>query len=158
MVAIRVRVNGIKEGPKHSTLAPIAQFGNQTNPVQSNQYMGVSALIASSFFLTLIINAAVSAPSRILWSKDKQIFIMGRIAIASPGSTTGLFTMDSVVRMAACGGFTKGCETIEPSAPVLFNVNVPPRTSDSSKWLSLARWVRSLQAWANPLTLNLSAS
>ena len=53
-------------------------------------------------------------------------FIIDRIAMASPSVTTGRFTIASVVRIAACGWLIIGTDAIEPSAPVLSSVNVPP--------------------------------
>src|SRR5690349_16683800 len=41
-------------------------------------------------------------PSTMRWSKLRHTFIMWRTAIPSP-TTTGRFTIDSVVRIAACG-------------------------------------------------------
>ena len=54
---------------------------------------------------------------------------MERTAMASPATTTGRLTTASVVRIAACGWLMMGTEATEPSAPVLFSVNVPPCTS-----------------------------
>ena len=84
--------------------------------------------------------------------------MMDRTAMASPCMTTGRLTIASVVSMAACGGLTRGWDIIEPRAPVLFSVNVPPRTSSNVSLLSLARWVISREARASPAMVSLLAS
>ena len=58
--------------------------------------------------------------------------------MASP-MTTGRFTTASVVRIAACGWLMMGCDAIEPSAPVLFRVKVPPCTSSTASLPCRAR-------------------
>ena len=75
--------------------------------------------------LTELMKALASAPSMMRWSKLMQRFIIERMAMPSP-MTTGRRTIASVVRMAACGKLTRGWLRTDPSAPVLFRVNVPP--------------------------------
>src|SRR6266566_2622835 len=53
-------------------------------------------------FLIALRNWPAIIPSMIWWSKLRHMFMMWRIAIASP-TTTARLTIDSVVRMAACG-------------------------------------------------------
>ena len=60
-----------------------------------------------------------------LWSNEMQRFIIGRMAMASP-STTTRFTMRSMASIAACGWLMIGAASTVPSAPVLLSVNVPP--------------------------------
>ena len=58
----------------------------------------------------------------------KQTFMIERIAIASLSTTTGRLTTASMVTIPAWPGTVRiGAERIEPFAPVLFTVNVPPR-------------------------------
>ena len=93
------------------------------------------------------------APSRTRWSNDRQTFIIERTAIASFATTTGRFTIASIVTIAAWGWLMIGCDMIEPSAPVLLTVKVPPCRSPSANRLALARVARSRTAWASPAML-----
>src|SRR5258708_36437401 len=77
-------------------------------------------------------------PSMMRWSKLRHMFIIWRTAIASL-ITMGRFTIDSVVRIAACGWLMIGWLATEPVAPVLLSVNVPPCTSSGLSCLVRAR-------------------
>src|SRR5438105_2440463 len=98
-----------------------------------------------SRFLIQFVNWPAIWPSRMRWSKLMHMFIMWRIATPSP-ITTGRRRIDSVVRMAAWGWLMIGIEAMEPVAPVLLRVKVPPWTSSGFRCLLRARSVRSVMA------------
>src|SRR5260370_20407590 len=83
---------------------------------------------SSSRFLIALRNWPAIMPSMIRWSKLRHMFIMWRIAIAS-STTTARLTIDSVVRIAACGWVMISWPAIEPVPPLFFKVNLPPCTS-----------------------------
>src|SRR5712692_8872206 len=62
----------------------------------------LEAVHSSSAFLMWPRNWPAIIPSMMRWSKLRHMFIMWRTAIPSP-MTTGRRTIDSVVRIAACG-------------------------------------------------------
>ena len=86
-----------------------------------------------------------------------QTFIIERIAIESSSRTTGRFTTASVVTIPVCPGTRIGAERIEPFAPVLFTVNVPPARSSAPSRLRRALSISSPAASAMPLIESWSA-
>ena len=83
--------------------------------------------------------------------------MIGRIPIVSP-TTSGRRRIDSVLKIAAWGWLMMDCPATEPSAPVLFRVNVPSRTSSGRSNLLRAREARSLIAFASSMKPIRSAS
>src|SRR5207249_1441741 len=106
---------------------PEAELGDRVRDSQrlrrahSRMLPGVHS---SSLFFIVPKNGPAIIPSMIRWSKLRHMVIMWRIAIAS-SITTARLTIDSVVRIAACGWLMMGWLAIDPVAPVLLSVNVP---------------------------------
>src|SRR5437588_4775419 len=115
------------------------------------------AVHCASRFLMKARNCPAIMPSMMRWSKLRHMFIMLRTAIPSP-ITTGRRTMDSVVRIAACGWLMIGWLATEPVAPVLLSVNVPPWTSSGLSCLLRARSMRSFNERTRSVKPRWSAS
>src|SRR5467141_2823020 len=117
----------------------------------------LDAVHSSSRFLMKPRNWPAIMPSMMRWSKLKHMFIMLRTAIPSP-MTMGRRTIDSVVRIAACGWLMIGWLATDPVAPVLLSVNVPPWTSSGLSCLLRARSMRSFSDRTRSVKPRWSAS
>src|SRR5450759_1319517 len=153
--APRLFTDGVQSAASHDLLEllEVLPFGHaHANPrrdqcrcqgdARAHSWM-LAAVHPSSRFLMVPRNWPAIIPSMIRWSKLRHTFIMSLTAIPSP-ITTGRFTMDSVVRIAACGCLIIGWLATHPVEPVLLSVNVPPWTSSVLSCLLRARSTRSL--------------
>src|SRR6202022_1820616 len=114
------------------------------------QYSGTCSEKPSSQRRTPWRKRAADTPSRTRWSKLKQRFIIDRIAIASPSTTTGRLTIASIARMPAWGGAMIEYDRMVPKVPGLLTVKVAPCTSGIPSFEARARFARSSIAFANP--------
>src|SRR3977135_44134 len=85
----------------------------------------LAAVQSSRRFLIVPRNCPAIIPSMIRGSKLRHIFIISGPAVPSP-ITTGRLTIDSVVRIAACGWLMMGWLATEPVGPGVFGVEVAP--------------------------------
>src|SRR5260221_364659 len=119
--------------------------------------LSAAGVQSSSPCLMWVRNCPAIIPSMTRWSKLRHMFIMLRTAMPSP-MTTGRLTIDSVVRMAACGWLMIGWLATEPVAPVLLRVKVPACTSSGFNCLLRARSMRSLNFETSSVNPRWSAS
>src|SRR4029077_9817913 len=140
----------------HTNANPFGDRGERQRLSSAHSRM-LPCVQSSRLFLTAPRHWPAIMPSTIRWSKLRHMFIMWRIAIASL-ITTGRLTIASVVRIAACGWLMIGWLAIDPVAPVLLSVIVPPCTSSGFNRLPRARSTRSFKVRTRSVNPSLSAS